>query len=191
MSKLDVFEKELLLIKNERYLRSLKQLLSLLPEYFYSVPASSTGKYHPSYALGEGGLVRHTKVCLKIASDLLADKAICNFTSDEGDLILVALFLHDGLKHGMSLEKYSRVDHPLLIGDFILTQTDNLEFTVEEINFIVSGVKSHMGPWNKDKDGKEIIPLPKNKYERFIHMCDYLASRKYLEVVFDDDNIIG
>ena len=34
-------------------------LLDNLPEYIWSVPASSTGKYHPQYSLGLGGLMRH------------------------------------------------------------------------------------------------------------------------------------
>ena len=34
-------------------------LLNNLPEYIWRVPASSTGKYHPAYSLGEGGLMRH------------------------------------------------------------------------------------------------------------------------------------
>lgn len=34
-------------------------LLDNLPEYIWHVGASSTGKYHPSYCLGELGLMRH------------------------------------------------------------------------------------------------------------------------------------
>ena len=34
-------------------------LLDNLPEYIWHVGASSTGKYHPAYSLGELGLMRH------------------------------------------------------------------------------------------------------------------------------------
>ena len=34
-------------------------LLDDLPDYIWSVGASSTGKYHPAYSLGDGGLMRH------------------------------------------------------------------------------------------------------------------------------------
>ena len=34
-------------------------LLDNLPDYIWHVGASSTGKYHPAYSLGEGGLMRH------------------------------------------------------------------------------------------------------------------------------------
>lgn len=34
-------------------------LLDDMPDYIWCVGASSTGKYHPVYSLGEGGLMRH------------------------------------------------------------------------------------------------------------------------------------
>ena len=59
---INYFEKELNYIKNDRIKRSLITMINILPDYFYEVPASSTGKYHPSFALNKGGLLRHTKV---------------------------------------------------------------------------------------------------------------------------------
>ena len=48
-----------------------------------------------------------------------------------------------------------------------------------------------MGPWTKDHDGNEVLEAPHTKYQNFVHMCDYLASRKFLEVPFDEnDNIL-
>ena len=48
-----------------------------------------------------------------------------------------------------------------------------------------------MGPWNTDYLTKEeILPKPKNKYQNFVHMCDYLASRKFLDIKFENDEII-
>ena len=56
----------------------------MLPDYFFSVSASSTGKYHPSFSLGNGGLLRHTKVVVKIAYELLAIDD--RFTDNDKDL---------------------------------------------------------------------------------------------------------
>lgn len=41
-----------------------------VPMDFFTQPASSSGKYHPSYALGVGGLVRHTKAAMIMAKML-------------------------------------------------------------------------------------------------------------------------
>lgn len=64
------FNKEISYIKNERIRNSLITILDLLPDYFYHIPASSTGKYHPEFTLGDKGLVRHTKAAVRIAYEL-------------------------------------------------------------------------------------------------------------------------
>ena len=61
MNKVEIFNKEYTYIKNKKYIDNLKIMIELLPDYFFNVPASSTGKYHPEFSLGDGGLVRHTK----------------------------------------------------------------------------------------------------------------------------------
>ena len=38
---------------------------------------------------------------------------------------------------------------------------------------------------------KEVLPKPRTAEQRFVHMCDFLASRKFVDVKFDDNNIIG
>lgn len=41
------------------------------------------------------------------------------------------------------------------------------------------------GQWNTARYSKVELPKPKNKYQKFVHLCDYLASRKFLEMNFD------
>ena len=68
MRKSDIFRGELDLISNHKYRECTREILDeLVPDYFYDVPASSTGKYHPWYSLGYGGLVRHTKAVVMFA----------------------------------------------------------------------------------------------------------------------------
>ena len=190
MNKCEIFETEINYIKNDKYRESLKNLIELLPDYFFSVPASSTGKYHPSFALGDGGLVRHTKVAVRIGYELLNNNTIGNiFTSDQKDLIIISLLVHDGLKSGLEKEKYTRVDHPLLVSNYIKENKEKLSFNDDEIDFMCENIESHMGEWNKDYNGNEVLPLPKNRYQKFVHMCDFLASRKFLDVGFEDNNI--
>ena len=85
----DQFNKELGYIKDEKIRNSLILILEELPDYWFSVPASSTGKYHPKYALGEGGLLRHSKAAMKIGFELLENPTIGDkYTSHEKDLNL-------------------------------------------------------------------------------------------------------
>ena len=190
--KINMFQREINYIKTERYRENIKKLISCLPDYFFEIPASSTGKYHPNYALGEGGLVRHTKVAVRIAYELLNDESIgYQFKTEEKDMILMSLILHDGLKSGNPKEKYTRFDHPLLVCAMIEKEAPNLTLTENEIKAMVNMISSHMGPWNQDFNGNEVLPKPSNNYQRFVHMCDFLASKKFLEVPFEKNEIIG
>ncbi len=192
VDKIHFFEKELNYIQTSEYLEDLKTLISLLPDYFFQVAASSTGKYHPNFALGEGGLLRHTKVAARLAYELLSDSCIGDkYNQREKDLMIIALIMHDGLKHGIPEETYTRVDHPLLVSKFIQEHKSQLKMNDEDINFICKVIESHMGPWNRHPYTKEeILPIPKDKYQNFVHMCDYLASRKFLDIHFQDNDII-
>ena len=191
MNNINYFQKEFSYIKSDEYKNDYKVLVDLLPDYFFKVAASSTGKYHPLFSLGDGGLVRHTKAAIRIAKELLDNNSIGHkFTSDEKDLLIISIMVHDGLKHGRVEEKYVRFDHPILIGEYIKENKDKLTLTDEEIDFIVRVTASHMGEWNTNSYSNVVLPLPKNKFQRFVHMCDFLSSRKFLDVKFENDDII-
>lgn len=189
MNKSEVFKRELEYIKDNNIRESALYMINMLPDYFFEVPASSTGKYHPSFAASSNGLVKHTKVAVRIAYELLSNNVINKFTDREKDLIIMALILHDGLKSGVEYEKYTRFDHPLLICNYIKDNKNNLKLTDEDVKEICNMISSHMGPWNTDYNGNEVLPVPKNAKERFVHMCDYLSSKKFLDVMFDNIDI--
>ena len=182
MNKIKYFEKEINYIKDKNNKEDIKCLIHLLPNYFFTIPASSTGKYHPKFASTNNGLVKHTKVAVRIAYDLFET---VNFSDNDKDLIIMALILHDGLKKGINEEKYTRFDHPLLISKLIMEHAKELRMDIDEVRKMCSMIECHMGKWNKDKYSKVELPLPKDELGRFVHRCDYLASRSYLNVKFN------
>ena len=187
-----MFKQELGCIENDRIRIACLKIVKLLPQYWFEVAAASTGKYQPEYAQGDGGLLRHSKAAMRIGYELLVDPAIGDkYTSVEKDLMLVALIMHDGLKSGLIKEKYTRFDHPLLVAKLIRENQDKINLTTGEINFLTQAIETHMGEWNKDFNDIEVLPLPKNKYQRFVHMCDFLASKKFIEVLFENNEIVG
>ena len=189
MNKDKIYEIELGYIKDEKVRESCLTMINLLPEYIFHEAASSTGKYHPKYALGEAGLVRHTKAAVRFAYELLNDPSIGDkYTDKEKDLMIMGLILHDGLKRGLKEEKYTRFDHPILMANYIEDNKDKLTISDKERELVCSVIKTHMGPWTTDYDGNEVLEKPKTKYQNFVHMCDYLASRKAILLEFDDNN---
>lgn len=191
------FKLEIGTIKHEPLKVFAKWCLDNLPEYFFEVAASSTGKYHPSYSQGEGGLVRHTIAAVRIANELFRNNTVQNFTDNEKDIIRVALLLHDGVKHGPDGSGYTTSTHPLEVVKYL----EDRYFEVEEETLpdevieimecdlwyqVTECIKSHMGEWNTDyKTKEEVLPKPETEIQRFTHLCDYLASRKILEVNFE------
>ncbi len=191
MNKKEIFYDEINYIKNDRLRNSLIKLVELLPDYFFREAAASTGKYHPKYAQGEGGLLRHTKAAVRIGYELLQDLSIGKkYTDKEKDLMLIALLMHDGFKRGLIEEKYSRFDHPIIAANFIMEKYEKVGLTKEDATFISDAIKTHMGDYTTDYNGNEVLEKPHTKYQNFVHMCDYLASRKCLILPFDEHNNI-
>lgn len=186
--KNSIFDYELSFIKNPDIKNFTIKALESLPDYFYEVAASSSGKYHPQYALGQGGLVRHTKAAVRIALELFRCETVTGHYSDNTkDIIISALLLHDGCKHGLNGSKYTITEHPIVVVEMIRNNNDLNNLLDKEIfDKIMNGILTHMGQWTSDyKTGKEVLEKPKTGIQNFIHMCDYLASRKSIEINFE------
>lgn len=182
MSKSDVFNKQTQLIVRPVLRQLVIDILEAAPDYFYTMPASSTGKYHPAYTLGDGGLVRHTKAAVKIAECLLSLEMYAALAKDS-DLIYAALILHDSVKKGMTGNQYTTVEHPLDAAKLLLDTAKKVNFAdMDTVLVIADMIRSHMGQWNTNRDGEEVLPKPESKAQKFVHQCDYLASRKFITV---------
>ena len=177
----EVFEKELALITNEEIRQETADLLQSVPEYFYHVAASSTGKYHPAFTLGEGGLVRHTRAAVMIAEQLMQLEMFSKI-APEHDYVIAALLLHDTFKHGAVDEGYTITLHPSVAAEYIRTNAKNEQYR----EIVPALVETHMGQWTKDyKTGKEMLKKPVTPTQKLVHLADYLASRKFIDIKFD------
>lgn len=178
-------------IQDENVKKFMEQCIETIPEYWYTVPASSTGKYHPNYALGNGGLMRHTIALLRFFDRLVRNTMYGSpFTNREMDLLRVACLMHDSRKSGsdedFAISKYTKFDHPILAAN-VVRSIETEYITDEEKEMVANAIESHMGQWNVDTYGKSKVelPLPTNKYQKIVHLVDYLAAQKGIEVQFD------
>lgn len=168
-------------------------LLDDMPDYIWHVGASSTGKYHPAYSLGEAGLMRHQIAVVRFLNFFLElEQYGSKLTSRERDLIRLSGLIHDGRKSGSQEDyeksKYTRFNHPVLMAD-VVRNFDGQYLTHEEIELVADTISKHMGQWNTDKKSNEELPKPNNKFARMVHVADYLASRKCLTMDFADYEI--
>lgn len=197
MTNSENFARELNYIHNERLKDFTSYVLDKLPDYFRHIGASSSGKYHPAYTIGEGGLIRHTKAAVAVAQDLFKAE-IYDFVQRDMDIVTSALILHDGLKCGM-WEDHTAFEHPLLMEYFVyekyeeyikLNHLDNINNITdlifgESVILLASAIASHMGKWTTSKYSDVVLPCPKTDIQKCVHLCDYIASRKHL--IFDFD----
>lgn len=174
--RLGMFSNELNLIANPNMRKFCEYLLEKADDYFFTMPASTTGKYHPAFALGDGGLVRHTRAVVFNAYALAEAKG---YSSDMKDAIVVAAITHDIKKKGNDGSQFTVKEHPECAVKFIVESYDGYQGEKpdqELLADITEAVLSHMGQWGETK--------PETDIQFTLHQADYLASRKQFNMDF-------
>lgn len=144
-----------------------------IPDYFWSIPSSSSGKYHPEDELGDGGLVRHTLKTVKVAQEMAP---MYDLSKEDLDCAIAALLLHDTYKNGSPDAGHTVFEHPTLAAAAV-AQVPN-----PCANIVANLISSHMGRWNTSKYSTGELPVPENELQKFAHLCDYIASRKAWDI---------
>ena len=172
--RLKLFVNELNDITEENLRKFAEELIANADEYFFTVAASTSGKYHPQFDLGEGGLVRHTR-CVVFFAECEAISRM--FTEHETNMLIVAAIAHDIKKLGDGKGKHTVDDHPRFAAEYI-NDTNKITklLTADDENIIAAMVYSHMGKWGHEKG----LPLPVTGLETALQAADYIASRKEL-----------
>lgn len=179
---MNAFDYQLTLIRDDDIRNLVSKCLSNAPSYFYEMPASTSGKYHPAYSLGEGGLVRHTKAAVKIA-DCLLSLEMYKSLWESRDEIIAALILHDSVKKGKDGSQWTTTEHPLDAANLLIETAKQINYSnMDQVEKIAGMIRSHMGQWNTNRDGFEVLPKPSTKEQKFVHQCDYLASKKFITI---------
>lgn len=161
-------------------------MVSRLPDYFFEIPASSSGKYHAENDRKVGGLVHHTKACIFTLIDLHRTN-IFNLSEHEVDLGIIALLAHDGIKNGAEDYGHTVPNHPTLASEFVkeLHIGENENLTDEERVIVCNAIARHSGQWVTNRQGEKILDEPETNLEKAVHLSDYLASRIHIEIQLD------
>lgn len=168
-------------------------VIEAAPPYWKIVPASSTSKYHPQYALNTGGLIRHTLALIRLLNHTWNIKCMSEkWTSRERDIVRIAGMMHDAWKSGSQADyeknHYTKHEHPIIASNVIMKYKGCGIIPDNEIECIATTIETHMGEFTSSPRSDIILPEPKNKYQKMLHWADYLASRKDIEVKFEDIN---
>ena len=171
-NRLKLFENELNDIHDENIRDFAKEVLINADDYFFKVPASSSGKYHPSFSLGDGGLVRHTR-CVVFFAESIAESFM--MSQKDKDLLILAAITHDIKKQGDGRTSHTQKLHPKYASDY-LTELDKKYHYVyaDDLEKVKHAVERHMGKWGVN-DGLE---APETEFDKCLQSADYNASRK-------------
>lgn len=189
--KIALFEKEIAYMEIENIKDFFKKAITLVPDYFFEVPASSSGKFHSSLECGFGGLVYHTRSVAKIANYLVnLQQYKSKLNEVEKDCVICAALLHDCLKHGEENKTgFSVHQHPVLAAEFIKTDERLDEIVSDDIRTIIGdAVASHSGDWTTSKRSKIILPSPQTLVQELVHLSDYIASRGDIHILFEGED---
>ena len=178
MKNIKLFEREINLIVDEDLRMAVKSYMEeAVPDYFWTDGASSSGKYHPQFAQGEGGLVRHTKAVVMFAEELLRMSSYAYMKEEYKDYVIAACIVHDTMKYG--IDKFDKAEYKnhaanaaYYFGEWCFA---NYGFVCSE--FLLNAIRSHMGQWSTDKEDR-----PFTNIDRCVHMADYMASRSFIDI---------
>ena len=177
MKSIKLFEREINLIVNEDLRMAVKSYMEeRVPDHFWEDGASSSGKFHPKFAQGVGGLVRHTKAVVMFAEELLRMSSYAYMKEEYKDYVIAACILHDTMKYGLG--EYDKSEYKNHAKNASIAFAEWCKGIDYEPHFLLlNAIESHMGQWSTDKEDR-----PFTSVDRCVHMADYMASRNFIDI---------
>jgi hypothetical protein len=145
----------------------------------WSMPTSSTGKYHRKIDGRVPTISEHVYEMLYAAVKILNIFDIKPKTTDT-DKILIAIALHDSLKYGiMGNRKHTDIKHDKIVADIVSENKDIFLKLLTEDQFYITEemLRFHSGRWSTDVSNHEKFNFKDyNIYTFMIHMLDTLST---------------
>lgn len=160
-----------------------------IPDYIYTMPSSTSGKYHNAKQCEQHGQIYHIYMFDSILNHRLRLKGNREqfSTPEERDCMRCVPAFHDAVKCGWNGSQYTVQDHPILAARWVLDTKVEHDIPDNYKQMIADCCESHSGEWNKSRSGKVIMSEPRNDREFFIHECDILSSRCDLDYIIPDE----
>ena len=181
MNKSDFFEREIANIESVD-LQDFVRLFfdTRVGAWFWKSGASASGKFHPQFTKGEGGLVKHTRAVAWVCEELLKMSSYAYMRPEYKDYARVACLLHDTCKYGCGDEedKTYYKEHGAVAAALVEQAWEEFfEFDNRCPELLTMAIRSHMGQWVEDRNDR-----PFTNIDRLVHMADYIASRSFWDI---------
>lgn len=196
--KISVFQPYLDKFETDKMRMYCTDMIAQIPDYIFTMPSSTSGKYHNATQCQPHGQIYHIIMFAEIMNYRLALKGNQEkFKSPaQRDAMRCVPFFHDALKCGTDGGQWTVHEHPMLAGTWV--RETNVEHDIEDNikEAIARMCERHSGEWTSSKKSKVVLPEPENAMELFCHECDILSSRnnidmqppEYLKDIFGEEN---
>lgn len=179
MLKHEFFAREIAAISDEKMRHFVEWYLNTkVGAWFWESGASSSGKYHPIFTHGEGGLVRHVRAACMVMEELMRMSTYSYMPNEFKDYARIAIILHDTCKYGTQDEENHDCyrEHGKLAADNVVAAWEEY-FNRPCSAFLYHAILSHMGQWVENHDDR-----PFTNIDRLVHLSDYIASRSFWDI---------
>lgn len=194
--KISVFQPYLDKFETDEMRLYCADMIALIPDYIFTMPSSTSGKFHNKTQCQLHGQVYHMIMFAEVMNYRLALKGNQEkFKSPvQRDAMRCVPFFHDAVKCGWDGSKYTVHEHPMLAGQWVRDTNVDHDIDAKIKDAIAKMCERHSGEWTSSKKSKLVLPEPENAMELFCHECDILSSRsnidmqppEYLKEIFDE-----
>lgn len=177
--KSKLFEREIKLIMDYSLQDFVRYYLDkCVGDWFWKSGSSASGRFHPEFTHGEGGLVRHTRAVAMVCEEMLRLNVYAYMRDEYKDYARVACLLHDTCKYGTSdtEDKSCYAQHGDLAAENVKHEWEAY-FNEPAPELLLMAIRSHMGQWTEPKENR-----PFTNIDRLVHLADYIASRSFWDI---------
>lgn len=187
--KQNIFEPLSRNFETESFRNYFIDMIGEIPDYIFTMPSSTSGKFHNATQCQQYGQVYHIYMFDAILNHRLRLKGNKELysTPEERDAMRCVPVFHDSVKCGCNGSQYTVQDHPMLAAKWVLDTKVEHDIPEEFKKMIADMCEAHSGEWNKNRSGQIIMSEPRNPREFFIHECDILAYRADLDYIIPDE----
>ena len=169
-----VFKPLLKDFETEIFKNYFNDMVAEIPDYIFTMPSSTSGKYHNATQCEKFGQIYHEYMFASILNHRLKLKGNREkySTPEIRDCMRCVPVFHDAIKCGWDGSIYTVHNHPMLAAEWVRNTKVEHDIPNEYKEILASMCESHSGEWTTNKRSSVILPEPRNDMELFIHECD-------------------
>lgn len=189
MDKIKILESLLRNFETDEIREYCKDMILKMSDNIFIMPSSTSLKFHNKTQCQPHGQVFHILMFGEIMNYILGLEYVTEKILDarKRDCLRCTPIFHDAIKCGLNGSQYTVHEHPMLAGEWIRNTKVEHDIDEDTKKYIARLCESHSGQWTSTKRSKTILPKPETDEQFLVHLCDYLASRSNIDMIYGEE----